>query len=95
MAIPSGTNETRQSASAPPDRRTSERHAISRVHRQHVEILKHLRDLEAHLAQMSGSAHPGEARNHIAGRLSQLQSELAEHFATPPKGELVILIKGV
>ncbi len=81
MAIPSGTNETRQSASAPPDRRISERQAISRVHRQHLEIVEQLRDLEAHLARMNGPPHPGEVRSHIAGRLDRLQSELAEHFA--------------
>ncbi len=89
MAIPSGTNQTRQSVLAPPDRRTSERHAISRVHRRHLEIVKHLRDLEAHLARMSGPSHPGEVRNHIAGRLSQLQSELAEHFAEEERGGFV------
>ena len=80
MAIPSGTNESRQSVSTPPDRRTSQRQAVSPVHRQHLEIVRHLRDLEAHLAEMSGLPHPGEVYDHIAGRLSQLQSELAEHF---------------
>ena len=81
MAIPNGTNETRESASASPDRRTSERHAITRVHRQHLEIVKQLRDLEAALARVSGLPHPGEVRNQIAERLARLQSELAEHFA--------------
>jgi iron-sulfur cluster repair protein YtfE (RIC family) len=81
MAIPSGANETRHSSSAPPGRRTPEQHAIARVHRQHLEIVEHLRDLGAHLARMNGPLLPREVRNHIAGRLSQLQSELAEHFA--------------
>lgn len=80
MAIPTGTNRGDRRGVAPPPQSTK-RGTIERVHREHAEIVQHLKDLTARLAPLSGPCHPGDLRNDISGRLARLQSELAEHFA--------------
>jgi iron-sulfur cluster repair protein YtfE (RIC family) len=79
MTTPSGTNPGHQHITTPSPK--GERGAISQVHRQHEEIVRHLRDLDERLAALRGPSRAGDVRNDVAGRLARLQSELAEHFA--------------